>query len=190
MTLKIFLFRNPISGDIEEIYEYPESFMARAYLAPKCRPVTKQPFEPPIFLVPEEYLTEAKGPVVISGDNIYVDNRYYNYWLKQNEINEDEKKFDEKLEKLKKVFGIGVFHLNDPKITFYTGPKSVFGKQFREKVIFRNDDMLHIGNLGRFSFIKNCSIKDSNALFVSGRFHTTEDEINDDTQCKISLIAS
>lgn len=61
MTLKMFLLKDPKTGKIEEVYDYPDCLASPAIRYAGCQLVSREPLRIPILIVPNEYLTEMEN---------------------------------------------------------------------------------------------------------------------------------
>ena len=187
MLIKRFIFKDPITDKSETVYEYPEclaSVTLRYYSG--CTLVTKELMRIPILVVPNEYLVDTGGREI--DRSAYADLKYYSYHRDIQEKKFQNAVFDDKIQRVKELFGIGSSHLRRCKTMFFTGPKAVYKLSFDENWIYGDSQILKLEKWGHFKTIDSLSCKGLNDVFITGIFvcANTGDEM-ENTQCKITV---
>jgi len=187
MLLKLFLLKDPRSGKIEQVFEYPECLASPTLRTRDCRLVSREPFRIPILVVPNDYLTEMDGQG-LGDDVLYASMEYVDYYLGNIKAEKKQQEYDSKIEKVKELFSPGVNHRHHTKTMFFTGPKAVYKKTFENEWVFSQmTGNLSLTNVGYFRSIDSLSLKGINDVFITGTFECGG-EVLENTQCKISML--
>lgn len=184
MRLKIYDLKEPRSGIVDIVYEYPQCLASPTLIRNNATLVSKEPLRIPIFVVPNEYLTERSDERA-SSEFLYASFDLIDYFDEQANKKDKQEKYDDKVEKLKSLFAVGDSHKKITSTTFFTGPKEVYKKTYAD-VWAWSEDKLKLGEIGYYESIENLSLKGLNEVFLKGTFKCGE-VTQRDTQCKITL---
>lgn len=187
MILKKFVFKSPLHDVAEEVYEYPDFLASPMLRLGDCILVSRLPMTLPIIVAPKNYLRDlGEG---YSFNCQYADLTYINHWDSEVKTQIENKKQDDKMERVKEMFAIGTAHKRRCKTIFFTGPKPVYKQTFVDNWVWLETNVLALTNIGCYRNIDSLSLKGINEVFISGEFEC-EGEVLKNTQCKITLSVS
>lgn len=82
-TLKVYDFKDPRTGVVEEVYNYPADLATGFVTVSKdCTLVSREPLKFPAIIVPNEYLTERTNQRITTSGTCVIHELWY-YWLEQ-----------------------------------------------------------------------------------------------------------
>lgn len=186
MQLKIYELKDPINGGVSTVFEYPSCLVSPMYAFRECTLVSKEPLKIPIIIAPDIYLTEKKDQRE-GMDVAYVYMELWHHWQDELEKNRDSEKKSDRLAALRSSFpNLIVSSQLDQDTMFFTGPKLVYKRTFKEKWSWVAGDRFALTGIGLFRTIESLSLKSPNEMFVTGTFECG-DEVVGNTQCKIII---
>ena len=93
MFLKIYELKDPRTGNIEEVYDYPKCYLpesAYKHILENCLTVSKEVLKFPILVVPRAYLTEKENQRINDGTAVYLTKELAEYFYSFDEnVNEE-----------------------------------------------------------------------------------------------------
>lgn len=185
MLIKKYILKNPLTQQVEEVYEYPSCLASPMLDRSDCYLVSRTPLTIPILVVPKAYIREIQGEGLLY-DSMYGDLSLLNHWLSDEKAREKAEFHDDKLNQVKEMFRMGTFHKRKCKTMFFTGPKLVYKNTFEDNWVWLDYGVLSLTNRGCFRTIESLSLKGINEVFITGTFEC-EGEVVENTQCKIQL---
>lgn len=185
MLLKKFILKDPRTGKLEEVFDYPECLASPTLRSRDCQLVTREPLRIPILVVPHDYLVEMDGQGE-TAESIYASFELRDYRDEVADQAARKQKYDNKVTKVQEIFSFGTAHRRSCKTTFFTGPKPVYKQSFDGNWVWLEQGILALTNVGHYRTIESLKISGVNDVFITGTFECG-DEVKDNTQCKISV---
>jgi Asp-tRNA(Asn)/Glu-tRNA(Gln) amidotransferase B subunit len=103
MMLKIYDLKDPRTGNIEEVYDFPKCYLpfdAHKHVLDNCLTVSREPLKFPILVVPKAYLTEKENQRINDNTPFYLTNELAEYFYSFDENVSEEIKFNRFLAKI------------------------------------------------------------------------------------------
>lgn len=185
MLLKKFILKDPRTGKLEEVFDYPECLASPTLRTRGCRLVSREPLRIPILVVPNQYLTEMDGQRT-TAESIYASFEYVQHFLGDKKETEDTEEYNRRVNGVQDIFAMGTAHKRSCQTMFFTGPKVVYKKKFTDNWVWLDQDILALEHRGHFRTIESLKLSGINDVFITGTFECGE-EVKDNTQCKISV---
>lgn len=183
MLLKKFILKDPRTGKLEEVFDYPECLASPTLRSRDCQLVTREPLRIPILVVPHDYLVEMDGQGETT-ESIYASFELRDYRDEVATQQVKQQKYDSKLSKVQDIFSISTMHKRSCITMFFTGPKPVYKQSFTDNWVWKDEGILVLTNRGHYRTIESLSLKGINDVFITGTFECG-DEVMPNTQCKI-----
>ena len=180
----MFLLKDPRTGKIEEVYDYPTCLASPILIYRNCQLVTREPLRIPILIVPNEYLTKMENCRATT-EHTYASLEYVDYFIKDQKDKAEDAEYANRMHQVQTLFSMGS-RICSHKTMFFTGPKVVYKKSFTDKWVWKQEGILCLTNVGHYATIKSLSLKGVNDVFITGTFKCGE-EVLENTQCKISI---
>jgi Asp-tRNA(Asn)/Glu-tRNA(Gln) amidotransferase B subunit len=103
MMLKIYDLKDPRTGNVEEVYDYPSCYLpadAHKHILDNCLTVSREPLKFPILVIPKAYLTEKENQRFNDGVEGYLSQELANYFYSFDENVSEEIKLNRFLAKI------------------------------------------------------------------------------------------
>jgi len=103
MFLKIYELKDPRTGNIEEVYDYPKCYLpelAYKHVLDNCLIVSREVLKFPILVVPKAYLTEKENQRINDETTVYLTKELAEYFYSFDENVNDEIKLNRFLAKI------------------------------------------------------------------------------------------
>jgi Asp-tRNA(Asn)/Glu-tRNA(Gln) amidotransferase B subunit len=103
MMLKIYELKDPKTGNVEEVYDYPSCYLpaeAHKHILNNCLTVSKEPLKFPILVIPKVYLKEKENQRLNYGSDIYLSKELAEYFYNLDENVSEEIKLNRFLAKI------------------------------------------------------------------------------------------